>query len=231
MHHSSTSLQHCAGSPLLHVRTFTSLAATLLLATLSSSVASASGHEFSVVSLPDSLRLAGPFGPTKLLDVNGDKRLDVVTTFGAIPVVIFAPSMSRVTLAISGCEAVDLAVWPGTEADDVLASTSSGVTRYHYVEVLTGGRPGYVATPLLGALFANSTSLTVLDLDGDGDLDIAALAHDGRSILRAYSDPSGALLPSVPLDLSATANAQGAWGPSAPATLSLIPRPERMSSR
>lgn len=206
MLHPSSSLLFRARRPLLSARALVLTVVALLAADAGSSDARAANHEYSVVSLPETYRHSGPFGRTRLLDVNGDRRLDIVTTFGAVPVVIFAPSMSRSTLAISGCQAVDLAVWPCAEADDVLASTSNGVTRYRYREALGSGRHGYEATTLLGALFANSTSLTVLDLDGNGTLDLAALSDGGRSILRAYGDSSGGLTPGAPLLLGVPAS-------------------------
>ena len=203
MLHASSSLHPSEGRPLNSARALVLAAVALVSIDAASSVARASSHELSNISLPATYHHPGPFGRSLLLDMNGDRRLDVITTFGAMPVVIFAPSMSRTTLAIDGCEAVALTVWPGAESDDVLVSTSTGVTRYRYGDTLAGGRPGYQGTQLLGPMFANATSLAVLDLDGDGALDVAALAEGGRRILRAFGDPSGALAIAPPLPLGA----------------------------
>jgi len=206
MHVSSSSRHPRVRHTLRSARAFVPTVVALVAVDAGSSDAHAANHELSIVSLPATSSHSGPFGRARLLDANGDRRLDVVTTLGGVPVVIFSPSMSQTTFAITGCEAVDLAVWPSAEADDVLVSTSTGVTRYRYGDTLGGGRPGYQATPLVGAAFSNSTSLAVVDLDGDGDLDLAALSDGGRSVLRAYSDPSGALTLAAPLPLGAAAS-------------------------
>ncbi|MEZ6018093.1 MAG: VCBS repeat-containing protein [Planctomycetota bacterium] len=137
------------------------------------------------VSLPDAVRFTGAFGRPLLLDANGDRRVDVVSLFGDVPVVIYSPSMSQVSLPITGYPALDIAVLPGGDADDLLVSHAAGVTQFHYGEGAANGRAGYEPVFELGAPFSGCRALAVHDFDADGIADLAALAADGSTVLRA----------------------------------------------
>lgn len=159
-------------------------------------------EEALTVAVPHAARLSGAFGRVHVLEANDDERPDVVTTFGTVPVVLYAPSNSQTSLPILGCVATELAVLPALGRDEILAATAAGVTRYRYMEVSPSGRPGYLDSPLGDASLAGCRSLQVADLNGDGLADLSALAANGAAVLRAHGTPGGAFDMAPPIALA-----------------------------
>ncbi len=151
--------------------------------------------------MPETLRYPGAFGRAQLCDVNGDLRPDVLSDLGGVPIVVFAPASTQTALGIPSLSATGLTPYPAADRDDILVSAADGLTRLRYETLTATGRPGYVASLVLGSAFADSRSLSVCDLDGAGQLDLAALTFDGQALRRARADAAGNFTPEAPLAL------------------------------
>jgi len=132
-------------------------------------------------------------------DVNGDGRLDLVTSAGdGISVLIaagpgrFAPATHVVLEHRPG--AVAVADFDGDGAADIVTASHDGT-----VTVLQGDGAGFFITKGTFPTGPNPTDVVVGDVTGDGVADVATADRDGDGMSILKGDGAGGLLP--PLDL------------------------------
>lgn len=161
------------------------------------------------VSLPSGTTPQPVLGATAVGEFTGDLRRDVCLLAGGTPWIVAAPESLQaiVPLTTPGTiSATDVAVLPGATLyglDLLLVTSDRGLESYE-IDAATNT---FVASLLAQGPWVSARSLSTVDLDGDGDLDVLGLSADGQTVLRVSCCGPGCYVELESIDLAGAATA------------------------
>ncbi|MEM1452080.1 MAG: hypothetical protein AAF957_12655 [Planctomycetota bacterium] len=160
--------------------------------------------------------VAGPIRSTVALHADADGRLDVAALVGGDVVVLTGPARHAYSEALGLTGASSLAVLDRADAASarLVVACDLGLVTIERNPALPSVFAAVVTEVGDASTWSGARSLVALDLDGDGDVDVAGLDATGTNLLTAHRNADGSFQPavSVHLGLESSHLVAAPWG-------------------